>query len=88
MLRRQPGFLGGLFLRKVSDQAALLTFWEDRGAVEALKSSPSYQKMTQEINDRKLLLEEPLIDAWEVQGGEFRVEVLMQVLTSLPPMSS
>lgn len=71
MLRRQPGFLGGLFLRRASERAALLTFWEDSGAVEALNSSPSYQRMIQEITKQELLLEEPLIDVWEVQWSWF-----------------
>ena len=36
MLRRQPGFLGVLFVHQAEDRAASLTIWEDTGAVEAL----------------------------------------------------
>lgn len=39
MLRRQPGFLGGLSLRETADRAVSLTLWEDSGAVGALESA-------------------------------------------------
>ena len=34
MLRKQPCFLGVLFLRQAEDHALSLTVWEDAGAVE------------------------------------------------------
>ena len=33
MLRRQPGFLGVLFLRQAEDRVASLTIWENIGAL-------------------------------------------------------
>jgi hypothetical protein len=48
MLHRQPGFLGVFFLRAAEDRAASITIWEDRGAVEALESSPSYRRTDRE----------------------------------------
>jgi hypothetical protein len=44
MLHRKPGFLGVFFLRAAEDRAASITIWEDRGAVEASESSPSYRR--------------------------------------------
>jgi heme-degrading monooxygenase HmoA len=44
MLHKQSGFLAVLFLRQAEDHAASLIIWEDRGAVEAVKSSPSYRR--------------------------------------------
>jgi heme-degrading monooxygenase HmoA len=55
MLRRQPGFLGVLFLRQGEDRAASITIWEDRGAVEALASSPSYRRTVCELEESGLL---------------------------------
>lgn len=83
MLRRQPGFLGGLFLREAANQAVSLTLWEDGGAVEALTSSPSYQKMTRELAEGELLAGEPSVEVWNVQSGELRVEALLRVLDTL-----
>lgn len=83
MLRRQPGFLGALFLREAAGQAVSLTFWEDGGAVEALESSPSYQKVTREMVEGKLLAGEPSVEVWDVQSGELRVEALVRVLGDL-----
>ena len=83
MLRRQPGFLGSLFLRDSADQAISLTLWEDGGAVEALASSPSYQKVTRELAKGELLAGEPSVEVWKVQSGELRVEALLRVLGGL-----
>jgi hypothetical protein len=56
MFFRQPGFLGGLFLRDGRRPGPVsLTLWEDGGAVEALESSPSYRKMTREMVEEALL---------------------------------
>jgi heme-degrading monooxygenase HmoA len=87
MLHRQPGFLGSLFLRETSDQAVSLTLWEDSGAVEALKSSPSYQKTALELTEGELLIGEPSVEVWEVQSGELRLEALLRVLAALPSSS-
>ena len=83
MFFRQPGFLGGLFLREAADRAVSLTLWEDGGAVEALESSPSYRKMTRELVEEALLAGEPSVEIWEVQSGELRMEALLRVLGGL-----
>lgn len=87
MFFRQPGFLGGLFLREAVDQAVSLTLWEDGGAVEALESSPSYRKITLELAEGGLLAGEPSVEIWEVQSGELRVEALLRVLSGLSSSS-
>lgn len=79
-LRRQPGFLGVLFLREAEDHAVSLTIWEDRGAVEALESSPSCRRTASELAERELLGEENLVEVLEVRGGDLRPEALMGAL--------
>lgn len=83
MLRRQSGFLGVLFLRRAADRGVSITLWEDGGVVEALKSSPSYQKVTREMIEGGLLAGEPSIEVLEAQTGELRVDALLRVLEVL-----
>ena len=81
MLRRQPGFLGVLFLRSAeAHDAASITVWEDRGAVEALQSSPSYRETTRELAESELLAGEQAVEVLEVEGGDLRPEALMGTL--------
>ncbi len=82
MLRRQPGFLGVLFLRQSEDHAASLTIWEDTGAVAALTSSPSYQRTARELTERGLLAGERSEEVFEVEGGDLRPEALLGALGS------
>ncbi len=80
MLHRQPGFLGVFFLRATEDRAASLTIWEDRGAVEALTSSPSYRETTHELAESALLAGSESVEILEVEGGDLRPEALVRVL--------
>ncbi len=80
MLRKQAGFLGGLFGQGEGDRAASLTLWEDRGAVEALESSPSYRQTELELAEGHLLLGEPSVEIAEVVGGDLRSEALLGAL--------
>ena len=94
MLHRQPGFLGVFFLRAAEDRAASITIWEDRGAVEASESSPSYRRTARELADSGLLLAgEPSVKIppqthmvsqirglLEVEGGDLRPEALVGIL--------
>jgi heme-degrading monooxygenase HmoA len=80
MLHRQPGFLGVFFLRAAEDRAASITIWEDRGAVEALESSPSYRRTARELAESGLLTGEQLVEILEVEGGDLRPEVLVVAL--------
>ena len=80
MLRKQPGLLGVLFLRQAEDRAALLTIWEDAGAVEALQSSPSYRETTHELAESALLAGSESVEVFEVEGGDLRPEPLVRAL--------
>jgi len=81
MLHRQPGFLGVFFLRAAEDRAASITIWEDRGAVEALESSPSYRRTARELADSGLLLAgDESVEVLEVEGGDLRPEALARAL--------
>ena len=82
MLRKQPGFLGVLFLRQAEDRAASLTIWEDGGTVEALTSSPSYRRTARELAESDLLAGEQSEEVFEVEGGDLRPEALLGALGS------
>jgi len=80
MLRRQAGFLGVLFLRHAEDRAASITIWEDRGAVEAVTSSPSYRRTARELEEGGLLAGEQSEVVFEVEGGDLRPDALLRAL--------
>ena len=87
MLRKQPGFLGVLFLRYAEYHASSLTFWEDAGAVEALQSSPSYRRIARELAASGLLAGDQSVEVLEVEGGDLRPEAIVRALdgTRNPP---
>jgi len=78
--RKQPGLLGVLFLREAEDRAASLTVWEDWGVLEALRSSPSYRKITHELAESALLARDHSVEVLEVEGGDLRLEALQGAL--------
>jgi heme-degrading monooxygenase HmoA len=80
MLHKQSGFLAVLFLRQAEDHAASLIIWEDRGAVEAVKSSPSYQRAVRDLAGSDLLAGEQSEEVFEVEGGDLRAETLLGAL--------
>jgi heme-degrading monooxygenase HmoA len=80
MLRRQPGLLGVLFLRQAEDHVAEITLWEDRGAMQALQSSPSYREITHELAESALLGGDRSVEVLEVEGGDLRPEALRGAL--------
>jgi heme-degrading monooxygenase HmoA len=82
MLHKQSGFLAVLFLRQAEDHAASLIIWEDRGAVEAVKSSPSYRRAVRDLAGSDLLAGEQSEDVFEVEGGDLRAETLLGALGS------
>jgi heme-degrading monooxygenase HmoA len=83
MLHKQPGLLGVLFLRQAEDRAASLTIWEDRGAVEALQSSPSYRETIHELAESALLVGDQSVEVLEVESGDFRLEALVRTLDQM-----
>jgi heme-degrading monooxygenase HmoA len=80
MLRRQPGFLGVLFLRAAEGRVASVTIWEDRGAEEALESSPSYRETIRDLTRSGLLAGEQSVETLDVAGGDLRPESLGMAL--------
>ena len=80
MLRKQPGFLGVIFLRQAEDHASSLTIWGDAGAVEALESSPSYRETAHELAESALLAGSESVVIFEVEGGDLRPEALVRAL--------
>jgi heme-degrading monooxygenase HmoA len=80
MLRKQPGFLGVLFLRESGDYAASITIWEDAGTVDALQSSPSYREITHQLAEIALLAGDESVEVLEVEGGDLRPEALVRAL--------
>jgi heme-degrading monooxygenase HmoA len=80
MLLRQLGFLGVLFVRQGEDRAASLTIWEDRGAVGALASSPSYGRTARELAESDLLAGKQLVEVFEGEGGHLRPDALLRAL--------
>ncbi len=80
MYRKQPGLLGVLFVREAEDRAASLTVWEDRGAVEALTSSPSYRETTHELAEIPLLAGDHSVKVLEVEGGDLHLGALLGAL--------
>lgn len=87
-LRRQPGFLGVLFLREAGTCAASVTVWEDRGVVDALESSPSYRRTIRELANGGLLAGAQAVQTFEVVGGDLRPEPLIQALGAADTGSS
>jgi hypothetical protein len=69
-----------MFLRETDACAVWLTVWEDRVVLEALESSPSYQRTTRELAHSGLLASGWSAEVLEVEGGEFRVEALVGAL--------
>jgi heme-degrading monooxygenase HmoA len=67
--RKQPGFLGVLFLRRAKDRVASITVWEYGGAVEALESSPSYQGTTRQLAESGMLAGDQSVEIFEVTGA-------------------
>ena len=82
MFRKQPGLLAVLFLRGAEDYVASLTVWENKGAVEALTSSPSYRRTARELVESDLLVGKQSEEVFEVEGGDLRPEALLGALGS------
>lgn len=68
MFRQQPGFLGVLFVG-MGVQRAVVSFWRDAAAVDALGSSDSYRETVARISARGLLEGESVTEIWPIHGG-------------------
>jgi heme-degrading monooxygenase HmoA len=70
MFRKQPGFLGMLFLRAGSE-CQTLTLWTDAAAVAALTASASYKETVDCLLKKGLLRGEPTVEIFTGVGGMF-----------------
>ena len=82
MFRQQPGLLAVLFSWEAEDYAVTLTVWEDKGALEALTSSPSYRRTARELVESDLLVGKQSEEVFEVEGGDLLPEALLEALGS------
>ncbi|MCA1847840.1 MAG: hypothetical protein LC704_02430 [Actinobacteria bacterium] len=82
MFREQRGLLGVLFLREADDRAAALTFWEDEEAIQALATSPSYNRTVEALLATGLLRGEQTVEVFEVKDGELLTQELVRELRS------
>ena len=70
MFRMQEGFRGVLFTTGPDGRRAVISFWEDAGAVEALDRSVSYRETVAALVGTALLRGEQSVELFEVHGGE------------------
>jgi heme-degrading monooxygenase HmoA len=82
MFWEQRGLLGVLFLREADDRAAALTFWEDEEAIQALATSPSYNRTVEALLATGLLRGEQTVEVFEVKDGELLMQELVRALRS------
>lgn len=68
MFRRQPGLLGVL-LTRTGDGRAVITFWADRAAADALESAPDYRDTVAAISATGFLRPPQSVELLEVDGG-------------------
>jgi heme-degrading monooxygenase HmoA len=69
MFRAQRGFLGVLFAG-VGSERAVISLWEDAGAVTALDSSPSYRETVARISATGFLAGSASVEVFAVHGGD------------------
>ena len=70
MFRQQPGCYGVLFVRMSDGSgAAACTFWEDRGAIDRLAKSPTYQATVARLLATGLLTGTQSVEVFDVATG-------------------
>ena len=70
MFRAQRGFRGVLFTTAAGDRRAVISFWEDHGAVELLDRSESYRDTAAALGSTDILRGEQTVEVLEVHGGD------------------
>jgi heme-degrading monooxygenase HmoA len=68
MFRRRPGLLGVLLTRSAGSRA-VITFWADRAAADALDTSPDYRETVAAISAAGFLRPPQSVELLEVDGG-------------------
>jgi heme-degrading monooxygenase HmoA len=70
MFRAQQGFRGVLFTTAAVDRRAVISFWEDRRAVELLDGSASYRDTAAALGSTGILRGEQTVEVLAVDGGD------------------
>jgi heme-degrading monooxygenase HmoA len=68
MFRAQAGFNGVMFARREGERA-VITFWRDISAVDALSRSESYQATVSEIEGKGFTQGDAFIELFEIEGA-------------------
>jgi heme-degrading monooxygenase HmoA len=68
MFKAQRGFRGVIFSRS-GNEAAVLSFWEDRDAIGALGTSKTYQEAVRAIGATGFLTADSGIEVFEIHSG-------------------
>jgi heme-degrading monooxygenase HmoA len=69
MFRSQPGFRGVLFASGDETERAVVSFWENTGAVEELGRSPTYRETVDALLASGILTGEQTVEVLDVHGG-------------------
>lgn len=73
MFEQQDGFLGVLFTES-GDDCAVVSFWRDEVAVDALARSGSYAETAAALGATGILRGEQTVEVLHVQGGRLMPE--------------
>lgn len=68
MFTAQPGFRGVIFSRS-EDAVAVLSFWDDHDAVEALSTSETYLEAVNAIGDAGFLTSDSTLEVFEIHDA-------------------
>jgi heme-degrading monooxygenase HmoA len=68
MFQGQQGFLG-VICSRLGDEVAVLSFWRDEAAVDALDTSATYQHAVRTIGETGFLIGDSVLDVFEVHAG-------------------
>ena len=80
MFLEQPGCLGVLFLRDSPGMYRVCSFWEDRGGIDALANSTTYQQTVRGLIATDTLRGDASVELYEVMGGAVRGSDLSRLL--------
>jgi heme-degrading monooxygenase HmoA len=70
MFRDQRGYKGVLFTTAPDGGRAVISFWQDQHAVDALDSSESYRETASALDATGILQGEQTVELLTVHGGE------------------
>jgi heme-degrading monooxygenase HmoA len=68
MFNAQEGFRGVVYSRR-GDRVAVLSFWRDQTAVDALDTSATYQRAVKSIEATGFLIGDSSLEAFEIHAG-------------------